>query len=127
VAAIDLAPTILRQVGVSQPPAGMRGAALRTDGPLHSSSLRSLMARLRVISARRLKALAFLLCGWALLLLAAGLWPGPGARRRRAWTLRTGALAVLWAPFAALLAAALEPSAAVEFAAITLSWLAPAV
>jgi hypothetical protein len=101
----------------------MRGAALRTDGSLHSSSLRSLMARLRVIGARRLKALAFLLCGWALLLLVAALWRGPAARGRRAWALRTGALAVLWAPFAALLGAALEPSAAVEFAAITLSCL----
>ena len=124
VTAIDLAPTILRQVGVRRPPADIRGAALRSDGSLRSGSLRSLMARLRVISARRLKAFAFLLCGWALMLLAAGLWPGAGARRRRAWTLRTGALAVLWAPFAALLGAALEPSAAVEFATITLSCLA---
>jgi hypothetical protein len=123
ISAIDLAPTILRQLGVRRPPADMRGGALRTDGSLHSSSLRSLMARLRVIGARRLKALAFLLCGWALLLLVAGLWPGAAARRRRAWALRTGALAVLWAPFAALLGAALEPSAAVEFAAITLSCL----
>jgi hypothetical protein len=123
ISAIDLAPTILRQLGVRRPPADMRGAALRTDGSLHAGSLRSLMARLRVIGARRLKALAFLLCGWALLLLVAGLWPGAAARRRRAWALRTGALAVLWAPFAALLGAALEPSAAVEFAAITLSCL----
>src|SRR5207245_485411 len=118
-----LAPTILRHLGAGRPPAAMRGAEVRSDGRLRSGSLRSLMARLRVIGGRRLEALAFLLCGWAVLLLAAAGGRGPGGPRRRAWALRTGALAVLWAPVGALLGAALEPSAAVEFTAITLACL----
>ena len=121
--AIDLAPTILRHLGVTRVPAAMRGAALRTDGPLRSSSLRSLMARLRVIGGRRLRALAFLLCGWALLLSLSALRRGPAGRRRRAWALRAGAVAVLWAPLVALLAAALETSAALEYTTIALTCL----
>jgi hypothetical protein len=121
IASIDLAPTILRHLGVTPLPAEIRGTVIGTDGTLRSGSLRALMARLRVIGARRLKAAAFLLCGWAVLLLGSALWRGPGRPRARAWALRTGALAVLWAPSAALLTAALEPSAAVEFATITLS------
>ena len=38
--------------------------------------------------------------------------------------MRVGGLAVLWAPVAALIGAALEPSAAVEYATITLACLA---
>ena len=91
-----------------------------TDGPLRSASLRALMARLRVIGGRRLKALGCLLGAWALLLLAlAAPWP-----RARAWAMRAGALGVLWAPVAVLIPAALEPSAPVEYATIALACLA---
>jgi hypothetical protein len=114
-AAFDLAPTILEHLGVAIPSA-MRGKSIVTDGPLRSSSLRKLMARLRVITGRRLKALGFLLGAW--LLLAA--FAAPGARAR-AWTMRTGALGVLWAPVAVLIPAALEPSAPVEYATIALA------
>jgi hypothetical protein len=116
-AAIDLAPSILRHLGRERLPAAMRGAPIRTDGRLRSASLRALMARLRVIGGRRLRALAFLLVAWALLLLAA---PSP---RARAWSLRVGALGVLWAPVAVLIGAALEPSAAVEYLIIVLACL----
>src|SRR5262249_3688132 len=78
---------------------------------------------------------------WALLLLAAASWPKvrrtlapsarPGSRspreessRTSAWAMRTGALAVLWAPVAALIPAALEPTAVVEYTIITLTCLA---
>jgi hypothetical protein len=122
ISSVDLAPTILRYLG-ARVPAEMRGAELRTDGALASGSLRALMARLRVIGPRRLKALGFLLCGWLVLLLAAALWRGRDAQRLRAWALRTGALAALWTPASALLGAALEPSAPVEFATITLASL----
>ena len=44
IAAVDLAPTILRHLGLTPIPADMRGEPLRTDGPLHSASLRALMA-----------------------------------------------------------------------------------
>jgi hypothetical protein len=124
IASIDLAPTILGQLGLGPHPAGVRGAAIRTDGPLRSAGLVALMARLRVIGPRRLKAAGFLLAAWAALLLLCELVPRPGRRRRRAWALRTGALAVLWAPSVALLTAALEPSAAAELATITLACFA---
>ncbi|HLL92052.1 MAG TPA: hypothetical protein VK252_03860, partial [Solirubrobacteraceae bacterium] len=67
IAAFDLAPTILEHLGLSPIPADMRGKPIVTDGPLHSASLGGLMARLRVIGGRRLKALAWLLGAWALL------------------------------------------------------------
>jgi hypothetical protein len=113
IAAIDIAPTILRWLGVQPIPAGVRGAAIETDGPLHSASLQSLIGRLRVIGGRRLKALGCLLAAWALLLLGA---PSP---RGRAWAMRVGALGLLWAPVVVLLPAAIEPGAAVEYAIVT--------
>ena len=97
----------------------MRGDPIHTDGPLHSADLRALMARLHVIGPRRLRALGWLLCAWALLLLACAPWP-----RARAWAMRTGALGVLWAPVAVLVPAALQPSAAVEYLTIALACLA---
>jgi len=119
IAAVDLAPTILHHLGLTPIPADMRGDPIRTDGPLQSASLRALFARLHVIGGRRLKALAFLLSAWALLLLLSASWPST-----RAWAMRAGALGVLWAPVAMLIPAALEPSAAVEYATIALACLA---
>ncbi|HTA32397.1 MAG TPA: hypothetical protein VK721_03150 [Solirubrobacteraceae bacterium] len=118
IAAFDLTPTILEHLGL-RPPTDVRGAPLLTDGALQSASLRGLMARLRVISARRLPALGWLLGAWALLAALAS-----PSIRARAWALRVGALGVLWAPVAVLLPAALEPSAAVEYATIALLCLA---
>jgi hypothetical protein len=79
IATVDIAPTILRALGVGALPADMRGDRMRTDGALHVGSLRTLMARLRVVGGRRLTALGCLLGAWALLLLlAAAPWPGRG-------------------------------------------------
>jgi hypothetical protein len=117
IAAFDLAPTILEHLRESVP-ADVRGKPIETDGTLHSASLRALMARLHVIAGRRLKALAFLLAAWALLLTLAARWA-----RTRAWSMRVGALSVLWTPFAVLIPAALEPSASVEYATIALACL----
>jgi hypothetical protein len=126
IASVDLAPTILGHLGIRPIPPQMRGYPIRIDGPLRSEGLRSLMRRLEVIGGRRLKALGFLLCAWALLLGLAALWPGgrERSRRARAWAMRTGALGVLWAPATLLIAAALRPSAVVEYATITLASLA---
>lgn len=118
IASFDVAPTILAHLGLAIP-ADVRGKPIATDGPLRSASLRALMARLYVISGRRLKALGCLLCAWALLLVLAAPWP-----RRRAWAMRAGALGVLWAPVVALIPAALEPSAAVEYLTIALACMA---
>jgi hypothetical protein len=118
VAAIDIAPTLLRHLSSAPLPAEMRGAPIRTDGPLRVASLRGLMDRLQVIGPRRLRALGLLLGAWALVLLCSAPWP-----RARSWAMRTGALGVLWAPLVVLLPAALEPSAAVEYALIALGCL----
>jgi hypothetical protein len=114
IAAYDLTPTILHHLGASVP-ADARGKPIATDGPLRSSALRALMARLRVIAGRRLKALGCLLAAWALLLLLAL----PRARTR-AWAMRVGGIGVLWCPVAVLVPAGLEPSAAVEYATIAI-------
>ena len=87
IAAFDLTPTILDHLGVRSLPTDVRGAPLLTDGALHAASLRGLMARLRVISARRLPALGWLLGAWALLAALAS-----ASTRGRAWSLRVGAL-----------------------------------
>jgi hypothetical protein len=117
IVSVDVAPTILEHLDAAIP-ADMRGEPIHSDGALHSASLRALMSRLRVIGGRRLKALAWLVVACALLVLAAA--PRP---RARAWAMRTCALGVLWAPIAVLIPAALEPSAAVEYATIALSCL----
>ncbi|MGH2864779.1 MAG: hypothetical protein ACRDJX_05965 [Solirubrobacteraceae bacterium] len=118
IASFDVAPTILAHLG--EPiPADVRGKAIATDGPLRSPSLRSLMARLRVIAGRRLKALGFLLMAWLALVALAAPWPAG-----RKWAMRCGALGVLWAPVATLITAATEPGAAVEYATIALSCIA---
>jgi hypothetical protein len=118
VSSIDLAPTILRHLGVRRLPADVRGATIRPDGALAVGGLESLMARLRVIGPRRLRALGVLLCVAAALLLAAALARGPRAPARRARALRVCGLAVLWSPAVALLAAALQPGATAEYAVI---------
>jgi hypothetical protein len=125
IASVDLAPTILRHLGLTPIPAAMRGKPIHTDGPLHAARLRSLMARLEVIGPRRLKALGCLLVACALLLGLSGLpWGGrAGSPRARAWAMRAGALGLLWAPVAVLLPAGLEPSPAVEYAAIAVACL----
>ncbi|HTA36686.1 MAG TPA: hypothetical protein VK761_08240 [Solirubrobacteraceae bacterium] len=123
IASVDLAPSILDHLDMPVP-ADMRGESLETDGALDSAGLRAFAARLRVVGGRRLTAFGFLLAAWALLLLASSLLHTGRRRAARAWTMRVGALAVLWIPLGALLGAALEPSAAIEYVAITLSCFA---
>jgi hypothetical protein len=118
IAAIDIGPTVLEHIGLATPP-DMRGKPVRLDGPFNGPYLRALKARLVVIDSRRLPAVAWLVLAWALLLCAARLPIGWGSRRgRAAWAMRTGAIAMLWAPVAVLLPAALEPSRSVELALI---------
>jgi len=116
IASVDLAPTILGHLGLEPIPADMRGYPIHTDGQLHSSSLRALERRLQVIGGRRLRALAFLLLAWALLLFGSARLGSPARGR----AIRAGALGVLWAPVVVLIPAALEPGAAVEYAIIAL-------
>ncbi len=118
VVSVDVAPTVLGWLGLPVP-AEVRGRTIETGKPLDASQLSSLMARLRVLGGRRLRALGFLLCAWLALLLLCSPWP-----RARAWAMRTGALGVLWAPGAVMIAAAFEPAAPVEYATIAISCLA---
>lgn len=124
VSAVDLAPTILGHLGLHAP-AAMDGRPIVARGRLDTAALGALDARLRAIPGRRLPALAVLLAACAALALACVvLDSGAGAlsRRRRAraaaLALRTAALAPLWAPCAALVTAALQPSAGAEYALI---------
>jgi hypothetical protein len=105
----DIAPTILAHERVAIP-ASVQGSPARVEGPLDGGTLRSTLARLRVIGGRRLAALGWLLVAWALLLVCSRT---PAARRR---ALRVGALGVLWTPLAALATAAIAPAAAAEYA-----------
>ncbi len=73
------------------------------------------MDRLLVISGRRLPALALLLGAWVLALLATVIAP-----RARPAVLRAGALALMWAPAAAMVPAAFESSAPHEYGLIVL-------
>jgi hypothetical protein len=119
IASIDIAPTILAHLGL-RVPGDMRGKPIKLDGSFPGAAMRALKARLEVITGRRLPALAWLVVSWALLLAA--VWLPMGVRRgreaRRAWALRTGALAMMWTPVAVLLPATLEPSRTVEFSVI---------
>ena len=143
IAAVDLAPTILRHLGLPVPDA-MRGESIARERAIGGAYLRSLKARLEILYNRRLGALACLLGAWALLALAVRLL-GRAARLRppdhgpatptqahssqnapdghrhheraspaRAWATRVGALAFLWTPVAVLVPAALEPGRGVE-------------
>lgn len=136
VTALDVAPTLLGYLGLPTP-ASMHGRPIQLDGTIDGAALRSLKARLEVVYPRRLPALACLLAAWALLLAIAATaialtrrkpatQAAPGSQRRRAVAadarmrraIRTGALAMLWAPVAALLPAALAPGAGAEYALI---------
>src|SRR2546423_341281 len=100
----------------------MRPAACaRCQSGGRERSRRALMGRLAVIGPRRLRALACLLCAWAALLLLAAAGRTHEHRRR---ALRVGALAILWAPAVGLVAAAIEPSAAGEYAIFVCGCLA---
>jgi hypothetical protein len=121
IATVDLAPTILSHLNLPVPGA-MRGKPITLDGTFDGPYLRSFKARLQILYDRRLGALACLLGAWALLALTLRLMPlAPRLRpRARAWTMRAGALALLWTPVAALLPAALEPTRGIEDALLVL-------
>jgi hypothetical protein len=116
ISSVDLAPTILRHLGLSVPDA-VRGKPIELDGSFDGAYLRSFKARLQVIYGRRLGALACLFGAWALLMLAT-----LSLRRysARAWAARVGGLALLWTPVAVLIPAAFAPGRGVENALLVL-------
>jgi hypothetical protein len=116
ISAVDLAPTILRHLGLPVPDA-MRGKPIELDGAFDGAYLRSFKGRLLVIYGRRLGALACLLGAWALLMLAT---LSLRRRRARAWAARVGGLALLWTPVAVLVPAAFGPGRGIEDALLVL-------
>lgn len=110
IAATDVAPTVLRGLGL-QVPAAMQGQPIEGRGSADAGAVLHTAKRLSVVTPRRGPALLWLA---AALLVAAALL---AALRRRA-ALRVGLLAVLWVPGLALLTAALEPARTVEAAIV---------
>ncbi|HEX3512084.1 MAG TPA: hypothetical protein VHT27_13405 [Solirubrobacteraceae bacterium] len=108
--AIDIAPTVLRRLGLHAPEDAIAGSAI--GGAAGGPPLAPLMRRLEEIPGRRLPALAALVAAWLLLVAAASC----AGRALRARAVRAGAIGVLWAPVVSLLPAALAPGAAAEYA-----------
>lgn len=110
VAGIDIAPTVLRHLGLAEPGA-VKGRPITAGPGRDAAQLRTLTERLRVVLPRRLPALWTLVGTWVALLLAAML---AADRRGMRWGLRVGPLAVMWLPSVLLLTAALAPGRTAE-------------
>jgi hypothetical protein len=108
----DLGPTILAWLHRATP-AAFAGQAISAGAPRSLASFASFEERLGVIARRRSVVLLAFVAAWALLLAGA-----LALRRGLRGVLRLGGLAALWTPSTALLAAALEPSAASEIAVV---------
>jgi hypothetical protein len=119
IAAIDVAPTVLRALRIAVPD-DMQGEPIEGRGGADAKAVEDLAGRLSVVTARRLDALLWLAGAWLALLAVLSL--AAGERGVRAGV-RIGALAALWLPGLALLSAALEPSRNVEGALVGLGAL----
>jgi hypothetical protein len=114
IAATDVAPTVLRTLGIGVPDA-MQGEPIEGRGRADARAVEEMAGRLSVVTSRRGVTLQWLACAW-LLLLAVLHFRARAAGLRAA--LRIGLLAALWVPGLALLTAALEPSRLVETAVV---------
>ncbi|HEX8065272.1 MAG TPA: hypothetical protein VF520_01965 [Thermoleophilaceae bacterium] len=110
VAATDVAPTALDQLGVDVPDE-MEGRAIETRSDGDAEDVRLRMARLDVVLGRRPQVLRWWLVGF--LGLAGALW-FRGGRAGLDDALRTGFLGAMWLPGVALLTAWLEPTRLTE-------------
>ncbi len=103
----DVAPTILRLLGVPVP-SQMDGEPIRSEGAVDPGAVEDLAARMSVIPDRRAPVVIASLIAWIAVAALAALVV-PGARRAApAWL----ALAFAYMPLTLLAGAALEPSAA---------------
>jgi hypothetical protein len=110
VAAIDVPVTILEHLGLKVP-AGVKGQAMHAEGVRDAASLKSVEARLRVVTGRRTPTLGMLLFGWLALTLALGF---AADRRGIRTALRIGALAMFWVLPMLLVTAWLAPTRLAE-------------
>ncbi len=114
VAAIDLPVTILRELDLPVPK-GTKGQPIHVDGTRDAAGLRSLEARLRVVSGRRTPTIYALMFTWAALVLALG---ALSDRRGVRAGLRIGGLAMLWVLPMLLFTGWLAPGRLVEVVTI---------
>jgi hypothetical protein len=110
VAGIDVPVTVLRTLGL-RVPRHVRGELIRAEGVRDADALRSVEARLRVVSGRRTPMLGALVTAWLALTLALG---AAADRRGVRAALRIGALAMLWVLPMLLVTARLAPERIVE-------------
>ncbi|HEY6653055.1 MAG TPA: hypothetical protein VI028_02920 [Solirubrobacterales bacterium] len=104
----DLAPTILRRLGLAVPDQ-MDGEPIRSEGELDPGAIEDRARRMKAIPDRRAPVVIGCLAAWVLLAGAAAF--APAARRRAlAWL----ALAFAYMPLMLLAGAAIEPSAVAE-------------
>ena len=109
----DLAPTILRRLGLPIP-GEMNGEPIRAEGRIDPGAIEDLAARMKAIPERRAPVVIGCLATWVLVAaLIALLRPGRGAAAA-AWL----ALAFAYMPLMLLAGAALEPAAGVEAALV---------
>jgi hypothetical protein len=114
IAATDVAPTVLRAIGMVVPGA-MQGQRIEGRGRADAKAVEAMAGRLSVVTSRRGVTLQWLACAWLLLLALLQLRAGERGVRT---AVRVALLAVLWVPGLALLAAALEPSRLAEAALV---------
>lgn len=113
-AAIDVPVTVLQRVGAEVPP-GVRGQPIRAEDARDAAALKTVEARLRVVSGRRTPTLVALLFAWMALVLGLGVAADrPGIRAG----LRIGGLAMLWVLPMLLLTGWLAPGRLVEVAIV---------
>jgi hypothetical protein len=105
----DIAPTILRRLGVPIPDE-MNGEPIRTEGSIDPSAIDGRADRMEAIPDRRTPIVAGCLAGWVMVAAAVALFIPPIRRRAFAWL----ALVIAYMPLLLLAGAALEPAAATE-------------
>ncbi len=115
VAAIDVPVTILHALGLPLPD-GVKGQVMRAEGARDAAALKSVEARLRVVSGRRTPTLGVLMFTWLALILALGF---AADRRGVRAALRIGALAIFWVLPMLLLTGLIAPSRLAEMAIVT--------
>ena len=112
----DLAPTILRRLGVAVP-AQMSGQPIRSEGSVDPGAVVKLGDRLASISGRRFPVIGGSLLVW---LVAFGLAMAATRGRVARQGVRLAGLSVVYLPSMLLLGAALEPSQGAELLLVTL-------
>lgn len=106
----DVAPTVLDRFGVGIP-AAMSGQPIEAEGSVDPAAIESLVARMGVVSSRRVSVIGLPIAAWLLLALLVAL-AGRGAVARA--SVRLLGLSVVYLPLLLLVGAALEPSEPAE-------------